>query len=104
MQLRLVFHPDAELEFAESYIWYDEKSDGLGESFRNCVNTVLNNIKKYPLHHPKKKLNFREVLVPAFPFVIVYEIIEKRNLIHIASIFHGKRNPKLKYRKFQNTK
>lgn len=94
MPLRLVFHPDAELEFAESYIWYDEKSDGLGENFRNSVNSVLDNIKKNPLHYPKKKFDFREVLLPVFPFVIVSEVIEKKNLIHIASIFHenGTRN------------
>jgi hypothetical protein len=101
MKFKILFHLEAEIEFGESYSWYNEQSDGLGEKFRNAINAVISNIYEHPQHYSKKRFNFREAVVAIFPFVVVYEIIENRNLIHIASIFHTSRNPKLKYRKFK---
>jgi len=99
---KMIFHIEAEDEFTDSYIWYEDKKEGLGEQFRISINNLLQDILKNPSHHPKKKLNYREAVVNTFPFIIVYEILEKINAIHVAAIFHTSRNPKLKYRKLNN--
>ncbi|MBI2966516.1 MAG: hypothetical protein HYY40_01715 [Bacteroidetes bacterium] len=43
-----------------------------------------------------KYKNFREALLKRFPYLIVYEIVKDKTVIH--SFFHTSRNPKKKYK------
>ncbi len=92
-------HDKAHFEFIESYQWYELRQQGLGERFSKCVEERLFQISNNPEFYPKKHGNFREVKVKGFPYSIVYELFKKNNLIHIAAIYHNKRNPKQKFRK-----
>ena len=103
MQLDFTWDIKAEEEYIESYVWYEKQQKGLGEKFISSIESTLSHISKYPLHYPKRKKNYREATISIFPFTIVYEVLKERNLIYVASIFHGKRNPKFKYRKFKLT-
>ena len=46
---------------------------------------------------PEKFAHFHEVVVKRFPFVVVYEIIEKK--IVVTSIFHTGQDPEKKKKK-----
>lgn len=99
MSYRLVFHPDAEKEYLNSFIWYEQSLHGLGYKFEKEIEQRLQDIGTHPQFYSKKKGRFREVSVNVFPFVIVYTVREKTKTVFISSVFHTKRNPKLKYRK-----
>lgn len=101
MQVELFLDVEAQKEHIESFLWYEKKQKGLGERYLEAIESTLYEISKHPLHYPKKRKAYREAGVPTFPFVIVYEILNSRNLIYVAAIFHTSRNPKLKYRKFK---
>lgn len=100
-EFSILFHPLAEKEYYESIEWYENSQSGLGQKFINDIEKSINLISLKPLIFPKKKGNLREALVPKFPFLIVFEIKEKENVIIILSVYHTSRNPKKKFRKLR---
>ncbi|MBI3503107.1 MAG: type II toxin-antitoxin system RelE/ParE family toxin [Bacteroidetes bacterium] len=86
----------AEDEYSNAYWYYEEKQIGLGVSFENEADQLLKTIKKNPFLFQRKYKKFREVLLNRFPFLIVYEIVKDKIVIH--SFFHTSRNPKKKYK------
>ncbi len=98
MSYRVVFHPIAESEYQEAYLWYEDQLKGLGNRFEDAVDVRLNQILIRPLLYSKKRGVFREAKMDAFPFQIVYKIYEKDKTIFVSAIYHSSRNPKKKYR------
>lgn len=67
--------------------------------FIEAVNERIRKITENPEMYPKKIMNFREVTVTGFPFIIIYEILKNGKVINISYIFHTKRNSRLKYQR-----
>ena len=95
----VIFHPEAEKEYMESVVWYEENLEGLGQKFVDYVENLIARIVTNPLLFHRKKGKLREAVVKKFPFVVVYEIAEKHQQIRIFSVYHTSRNPKKKYRR-----
>ena len=93
-------HEQAYEEYVEVYGWYEEKQKALGEKFMNNVEKRLQQISELPEYYGKKQnTDFREVKVENFPYMIVYEFLKRMQQIHIAAIYHCKRNPTRKFRR-----
>lgn len=92
-------HERAYHEYIKSFEWYEEQTEGLGARYMDCVEKKLKQIITHPEYYSKKHGNFREAKVENFPFTIVYEFFKRNQHIHIAAIYHVKRNPKRKYRR-----
>lgn len=102
MSYPLRFHILANDEYADAYIWYESVQPGLGERFKHCVEKRLQQISEHPEYYSiKSNLRFREVKVEDFPYIIVYEIFSRKKFVHIASIIHGSRNTKYRYRRLK---
>ncbi|MDN5285162.1 MAG: Plasmid stabilization system protein [Mucilaginibacter sp.] len=99
MEYDLRFHPKAEIEYLEAFVWYEEQLDKLGERFESSVERKLQNIISNPLFYPNKKFKCRECKIEDFPYLLVYKVYPERNLIFIVSVFHTSRKPGKKYRK-----
>lgn len=95
----IVFHEEAEIEYRESFIWYELRLEGLGERFRQAVNETIKKIELNPEIYEKKRRGFREAPVSGIPFKIVYYILQKENTVFISSVFHTSRSPRKKYRR-----
>ncbi|HZY37012.1 MAG TPA: type II toxin-antitoxin system RelE/ParE family toxin [Mucilaginibacter sp.] len=85
----------ARQEIFESWGWYEEHEVGLGDRFEDEVFKKIELIAANPLHYPQKK-GTREANTDIFPFLIVYRVNKRRNLIMIVSVFHTSRHPKRK--------
>jgi len=92
-------HEKAHEEYIKAYEWYEAQVDDLGLRFMNNVENKLQQIVKHPEYFGKRYANFREAKVDDFPYKIVYEVLSNQQIIHIAAIYHIKRNPKGKYRR-----
>ena len=99
MIFQVKLHPKAIEELTESFLWYEERSEGLGIRFIASVNKRLNEIAEQPDKFAKKKGNFREVTTDVFPYIIIYEILLKKGIVLVSYIFHTKRNPTLIYKR-----
>lgn len=61
-----------------AYEWYEEKQPGLGELLLKDVDACYDKLEKQPFLYASAKNNFRQILLGTFPYVIVFEIFEKR--------------------------
>ena len=55
MSFTVELHPEALQELKESYLWYEERSAGLGDRFILLVNKRITQIAEDPEKYPKKK-------------------------------------------------
>lgn len=99
MNYQVIFHPIADKEYRDAYLWYEERLEGLGDRFTEAIENQLNQIIAKPLLHAKKRGIYREVKADTFPYLIVYKVYDKRKIIFVSSIYHTSRNPRKKYRK-----
>jgi hypothetical protein len=99
MSVEIAFLPIAIKELQESFDWYEERSDGLGEIFVEAIDKSSVAILLNPLAYPRYKSRYRQFVVDKFPYVIIYEFLERSDQINILHIFHTSRNPKYKYRR-----
>ena len=101
MAYPLRLNEKAQDEFSDAYFLYSMIRTNLADKFMLCVEKRLLQISEYPERYAKKHGNYRQVKVANFPYYIVYEFFKRKQFIHIAAIYHGKRNPKKKYRRLR---
>jgi abortive infection bacteriophage resistance protein len=75
----------------DAYIYYEEKSNGLGERFLKQLDIYLKKISENPENFQIKRKRYREAYIKKFPFLIIFEIIENKAIVY--SIFNTNRNP-----------
>lgn len=44
----LIILPEAELDVAQAYVWYEQHESGLGEEFLRCVDACIQFIRRNP--------------------------------------------------------
>ena len=76
--MRIVSHPEAELELEAAALWYEEKQTGLGDDFLDEFAATLRRIVAEPdrwrkIRGDNRKLNFQR-----FPYAIVYTVCVNR--------------------------
>jgi plasmid stabilization system protein ParE len=91
MPVELVIAPEAELDIAEAYLWYEGRRAGLGEEFLSSVEACLESIRRRPEMYPVVHEGCRRSLIRRFPYAVFYELSEATVTIYAA--FHTSRNP-----------
>jgi hypothetical protein len=72
--------------------WYNDQQDGLGKEFLQEVFKTFQYIEKNPLLYAVRfSGQFRFAKVNRFPFLVVYEVLDKEIVIN--SVFHTYLNP-----------
>lgn len=96
--LELIFKDEANNEFTEAFLYYEEQLEGLGERFSDELDRVILSINLAPNGFQifNKKNGTRQVPMDAFPYVVIYKIIEKSLIIF--AVFQTKREPEKKIR------
>ncbi len=94
---QIYFRKRAAKEYLEAITWYKARSGRAAEKFISVIQKTLHEIEQRPDKFRLIHKNFHEVKTKNFPFSIVYFIDTTKNFVIITSIFHQKRNPKIKY-------
>lgn len=72
--MTLEFLTDAQAEFHEAAVYYEDKEVGLGKRFRAEVWDICSAILEHPLIWREREGGFRRVNCPVFPYYIAYFI------------------------------
>ncbi|AWH86843.1 hypothetical protein HYN59_17780 [Flavobacterium album] len=94
MAFKVIFSPAALTDIFDAMEWYEEQQENLGNRFYEDVISTLEYTVTHPHSFSKKKDNFRELALPTFPYVIIYEIFD--DIVTIAAVFHTSQNPRKK--------
>lgn len=91
MPYSLSFLHEVEEDAIAAYLWYEEKSKGLGEDFLRIFYACASEIGRTPNLYQKVYKNFRRCLLKRFPYA-VYFLVEQKTII-VCGLFHCARNP-----------
>ena len=97
MSYSCIFLLRARKEIIEAWEWYEDRQPGLGDRFREELTNRIAEIEQNPERYPQQKSPYRETLIKTFPYLIIYRVNKRNQLVIISSIFHAKRNPERKY-------
>jgi plasmid stabilization system protein ParE len=85
------FHPEAEAEFISAAVYYEDRAEGLGLAFISAVERAYQRILEYPEIGRRFGRRLRRVLVPGFPYGLLYRVEPQR--IFIVAVAHLRRRP-----------
>jgi toxin ParE1/3/4 len=91
MTRRVSFHPLAEQELNDAASYYNAVSPGLGITFLNELERVLNQIREHPNTAPLVNQVVRRKIVRRFPYSIMDSV--QADTIRILAIANQKRRP-----------
>ncbi len=97
MAAKLVVAPEAELDIAEAYVWYERRRIGLGEEFLSSVDACMEAIRRQPEMYPLVHEAYRRSLIRRFPYAVFYEYAE--STVTVYSVFHTSRDPEKWHRR-----
>ena len=83
--------PEAELDIAEAYVWYESRRLGLGEEFLSSVDACIQRIRRQPAIYVRVHEEYRRALVRRFPYAVFFESTETD--VTIYAVFHTSRDP-----------
>jgi plasmid stabilization system protein ParE len=91
MPADLLLAPEAVMDLADAYSWYEERRSGLGEEFLTCVEATLESICRSPVMYSIVNADYRRALVRRFPYAIFFE--GAQDTVTVYAILHAARNP-----------
>jgi len=91
MEYEIIIRPEAEEDLTKTFVWYEDKRQGLGFDFLLHVDAGMRFIARNPQIYAPVYKKTRKHLIKRFPYKIVY-IIEKQKII-VLGVLHGKRSP-----------
>ena len=86
----VIIEEHAAVEIEEIYYWYENKSPGLGERFKEDFDKKIKILFTHPHTFSFITPRHRRVPLKKFPYFIIYRIIEET--VIILSVVYGGRN------------
>jgi plasmid stabilization system protein ParE len=72
--MRLIYHPDAELEIVEAVQFYERRVAGLGNRFLQEFDAAIRAILEAPKRSPLIEGDVRRFVLQRFPYSILYRV------------------------------
>lgn len=88
---KLSFHPEVFYEVKESYTWYQEKAEGLGDNFLDELESAYEIILKLPNTWPNFNMGFKRYVLTNFPFSVIYKYTD--GVVYVVAVMHNSRKP-----------
>lgn len=88
---RVEFHPEAQNEFASAARFYEDQRHGLGRDFTLTIQRTYERLLETPAAGAPFGRRLRRVLVPKFPYGLLYRVEADR--VYIIAVMHLHRRP-----------
>lgn len=88
---RVVFHPEAEVEFLAAAVFYEAQHRGLGVEFIAEVRRAARALQQHPELGHRFSRRLRRLLVQRFPYGLLYRV--EAEDIFIVAVAHLSRRP-----------
>lgn len=92
MAFDLFVASQAEADIASAFIWYEDKGSGLGVDLIRCIDATLARVHRSPLLFAKKYGEFRQAMIPRFPYAVYFVLDEELRLISVRGVLHFSQN------------
>ncbi len=89
--MNVIFLEEAEQEFLEAALYYENQAKGLGERLMTDVYQAIEDIISFPENAQKLTKDVRRKLLKRYPFGVLYRI--DKEVIVIVAVMNLKRKP-----------
>jgi plasmid stabilization system protein ParE len=89
--MKVIFSAYSRKELDDASLYLEAEREGLGDSFRDEVQTAIERIVRYPLAWAIERDDIRRCLLHRFPYKILYTI--ELDHIFIVAVAHQHRRP-----------
>ncbi len=89
--MRVLFSPEARLEFEDAEAYYEEQQPGLGKRLRADVRQALARIRRWPLCCALETNGIRRLLLSRFPYKLLYAV--EADHLYVIAFAHLHREP-----------
>lgn len=89
--MRLIYHPDAEMELIEAAQFYEQRVSTLGSQFLNAADIAIGAIQNDPERWSVIEADVRRYLMPRFPYALYYRVLSDH--IRVLAFKHNSRHP-----------
>lgn len=79
----ILLKEEAKADIKEAYDYYENQSKNLGYYFILDIENTLKDIQKAPRGYTSKYKPYRKIPLSIFPFIIMYELVDKTALIYL---------------------
>jgi plasmid stabilization system protein ParE len=79
-------------DLAEAYDWYEEREEGLGETFLDAFEARVEAIRENPRSFPVVHRDVRRSLLRRFPYMVLYRVESLQ--VTVIGCLHGRRDPR----------
>ena len=83
--------PTAQLEVAEAFHWYLQRSAVAAQRFLDAVDEAIGAIEEAPERYPVIHGRLRRVLLRRFPYAVYFRVFP--SVISVVGVIHGSRHP-----------
>ena len=90
-KFNLIIKEEARNDIFDAYHWYESKQIGLGDRLIKIIENQFKHIIKNPSSFLIEIEQMRKLVIPKFPYVIIYEIEE--NNIFVYALFNTNQHP-----------
>lgn len=91
--MRVVLHPEAEREFTDAALHYEQQRPGLGADFIDATTEAFADVTQFPHRWKTAGRTIRRGLLRRFPYAFYYREKVPGEEIEVLSICHAKREP-----------
>ncbi len=92
MSHRLIIAAQAEQDLRDSFVWYEERSPGLGRHFLKSVEARLTTIGQSPQLFRKRFGLYRLAATERFPYAIYFIWDETSGYVTVRRVLHFKQD------------
>ena len=87
----VVVSPLAEADIRETYVWYQERVEGLGSTFLDELDSVFQRILNGPYSYPEVETDIRRCVAHSFPYLVFYTLSDFA--VTILAVLHAAQDP-----------
>lgn len=83
----------AEDDMRKAFLWYEDKKEDLGDTFKNYVDEAVDSIQSNPLKTQTRYEDTRVFFIKKFPYGIHFQVND--SVILIVAVFHTSQDPEM---------
>ncbi len=92
MSCRLIVSVRAETDLREAFVWYEQRTSGLGHDFLRCVETKLELLARSPQLFRQRFGPHRLAATARFPYAIYFIWDEVNRIVAVRRVLHFKQD------------
>ena len=102
MTFNVLTEADAQREWHEAVMWYEEHEPGAGLRLNDAILAVLQTLATQPDRLPRAtRLTHKAKIPPPWPYAVYFTINAEHREVKVLAVWHGARNPAELQRRLQ---